>query len=75
MEDLIFKPLATCPEKIAPRYKILAGKCDKSFSSAIKMKCLDCCAWEYREAKACVIVTCPLWEISNRIYKRGASDE
>ena len=37
---------------------------------AIKLGCLDCCAWDYAEAKRCEIKTCPLWAFNQRIFGR-----
>jgi hypothetical protein len=32
-----------------------------SLPAAIKLMCLDCCCWERKEIRDCVIVGCPLY--------------
>ncbi len=39
-----------------------------SLPAAIKLMCLDCCAWEKREVRDCVIHWCPLYP--HRPYQR-----
>jgi hypothetical protein len=39
-----------------------------SLPDAIKLKCLDCVAWERKEVRDCVIVACPLYP--HRPYQR-----
>ena len=45
------------------------GKASKA--RAVKAKCLDCCAWQVNEVKACSSVTCPLWRV--RPFQNGLS--
>ena len=33
----------------------------KTFSQAVRLKCLDCSAYELSEVRNCTIKTCPLW--------------
>lgn len=33
----------------------------KTFSQAVRLKCLDCSAYELSEVRNCVVTTCPLW--------------
>lgn len=34
----------------------------KTFSEAIRLKCLDCSVYELAEVRNCTITTCPLWK-------------
>lgn len=54
--------LATVPAK----YQKLAMKSRTSLKNAVKLKCLDCCAYEISEVRACHIVSCPLWPFLKR---------
>jgi hypothetical protein len=67
--EAIFDPLAYCPAKLRARYggagdRALAG----GYPAAVKLKCLDCCGWEYTEAKRCNSTDCPLWMLNRRIF-------
>ena len=69
-QEVDFDPLATCPKKWRPRFEALARKSPKSLISAIKLKCIDCCAWERPEAKKCHITSCPLYMLNLRGFRR-----
>lgn len=57
MRDL----LATCPEDKKKRYQKLADQAlNGSRASAVKIKCLECCAWQYAESRTCQITDCAL---------------
>ena len=56
------------PERVRSRYWKRALMVDRSFKAAIELKCLDCYAWEYTEAKKCESVGCPLYAIHSRIF-------
>ncbi len=66
-----FSPLATCPKQSVERFRRRAKLAATSQRAAIELKCLECCAWDRPEAKKCRILSCPLWEISGRIFRRG----
>ena len=38
-------------------------------SKAIRLKCLDCCAYQYLEVKQCTSYDCPLWR-----YRMGKEE-
>lgn len=64
--------LATCPPRQRKRYsrtaqEALAGR----YRAAVKIKCLECVAWEYSEAKRCVIRGCGLHALNRRIFRPG----
>lgn len=66
-------PLGLCPPALRPRYARLAQQVAKGrYRAAAKLKCLDCCAWAYQEARRCEIQTCPLWTANRRIFVRRA---
>lgn len=41
-----------------------------SRKDAIRMKCLDCCAYDMTEVRKCPSKTCPLWQ-----FRRGRSEK
>lgn len=41
----------------------------KSVSTAVKLKCLDCCCYELSEVKKCTSVSCPLYQFRDGVYK------
>jgi len=51
--------------KMTPkRYLPLIDKAEKGSAKAcIKLKCLECSAWQSTEVKQCVIIDCPLYPI------------
>lgn len=40
-------------------------KTNRSMKDAIRMKCLDCCCYQFNEIKACTISNCPLYPFRN----------
>lgn len=54
-------PLSTCPAQKRSRYRRSAERSRRERGEAIRLKCLDCCAWDTREVKRCEIRDCPLW--------------
>lgn len=70
-----FDPLRLMPSDAPVRYqnrwRKLAGQAHRSFKAAIELKCVECCAWERREARECQIKECPLWAINQKIFGGG----
>ena len=64
-----YDPLALAPEKAKPRYAKTAERSHTQPMAAIKLTCLDCCGWEYTEAKRCEVKSCPMWAFNRRIFK------
>ena len=65
-----FDPLRHAPDKAKRRYAKLAERAATQPRAATKLGCLSCYGWDYGEAKACEIATCPHWAISARIFGR-----
>lgn len=65
-----FDPLALAPPKEKKRYAKLAGRAATQPRAAVKLGCIECCGWEYAEAKRCEIRTCAHWALNRRIFKR-----
>ena len=63
------------PKSFQQRYKKRAMEAPNSYPSAILMKCLDCCAWEYGEVKECHMVACPLHMLRGRLVDRAAKKQ
>jgi len=63
------------PKEVRERYRRRAMLAPKSFNEAVKLKCLDCCGWYYKEAKACHIVACPLHAIRARVFGLDSARE
>ena len=38
-------------------------------AKAIRLKCLDCCAQQYKEVRMCTLKKCPLWR-----YRMGKEE-
>lgn len=53
--------LATCPQASRDRWKSTALRAGKSRKAAIRLKCLECCAWQMAEVARCQIRDCALW--------------
>tara|TARA_Y100000310_G_scaffold308553_1_gene351769 strand:+ start:3735 stop:4328 length:594 start_codon:yes stop_codon:yes gene_type:complete len=60
-------------EKVPERFQPVVDKMrNGSRTAAVKLKCLDCCAYQVAEVKFCTCVACPLWAF--RPYKSTAID-
>lgn len=58
------------------RYLPLVDKAEKGSAKAcIKLKCLECSAWQSSEIKHCVIISCPLYPIRPFQGKADVEDE
>ena len=66
-----FNPHRFASKVVRARYEKLAAVAHYQPQASIKLKCLDCCGWEYTEAKRCEINTCPLWALNRWIFARG----
>jgi|DEB0MinimDraft_6_1074348.scaffolds.fasta_scaffold47071_3 hypothetical protein len=61
--------LSTCPENLKARHESKAKKlaeAPKTRSVAIKLKCLECCAWQEAEVRRCQITDCALWGLGGQ---------
>ena len=65
-----YDPLALAPEKAKARYAKTASRAHRQSMPAIKLKCIECCAYKHNEAKKCEIRTCALWALNRRIFAR-----
>ncbi len=65
-----FSPLATCPKESVERFRRRAELTDTSYRAAVELKCFECCGWNRPEVVRCEIVSCPLWEITRKIFRR-----
>ena len=65
-----YVPLSLAPESARGRYARRAAGAHREPMAAIKLKCLDCSGWTYREAKECQIRSCPLWALNRWIFTR-----
>lgn len=52
-------------------------KTNTSLKDAIRLKCLDCCCYQYSEIKACTITNCPLYPFRNgkNPFRRELTEE
>lgn len=53
--------LSTCPPGRRKRFERMAARIEKSRKVAIRLKCLECCAWQTVEVSRCQIRDCALW--------------
>ncbi len=70
-----FDPIGLAPENARRRYAKAGLLAHQQPLKAIKLKCLDCSAWEHREAKRCAIRSCPLWALNRWIFAGKANSE
>ena len=62
--------LSTCPKAKRARYRRRAERAAAgSYPAAVQLKCLECCAWDFGEAKRCEITSCALWPLRARIFR------
>lgn len=64
-------PMEFAPSDAASqkRYAKLAKSAERGlYKDSIKLKCLDCCGWEYTEAKKCEVTGCPLFAANRKIF-------
>jgi hypothetical protein len=65
------QPLQSCPRHLRKRYQKASEDSQKGlYRASVKLKCLDCCGWTYRDAKSCQMVSCALWGHNRRIFGR-----
>jgi len=58
-EEQIAAQRKVMPERYWKTYdKAVSGK---SMRAAVNARCLDCCAWQRNEVRACPALSCPLW--------------
>jgi hypothetical protein len=55
------QPLRAAPAPARRSFAALALRAQRSYSAAVKLKCIECCGWNRPEAVACQIQTCALW--------------
>ena len=67
--------LATCPTDQREKHVKRAGlvHAGRSKVAAIRLKCLECCAWQASEARRCQIKDCALWGLGGQREKSGAA--
>lgn len=63
------KTFSLMRKEVPEQYQYLIEKVEKgSMKAALKMKCLDCSAWDMSEVRNCVCTGCPLFP-----YRPGAN--
>lgn len=61
--------LATCPSDQKERWASAAARTvngPRQRASAIRLKCLECCAWQQAEVRRCAIKECALWGLGGQ---------
>ena len=61
LEERGFGSLSTCPDDQKVRFLKTAQRATTSKTAGIKLKCLDCVAWQPEEVRRCHIEDCTLW--------------
>lgn len=76
---LDFRPVGLLPARVPKRWRDywvkLGEEAHHRYRAAVELKCVECCAWDRVEAKACDIVTCPLWALNRRIFGRDGEED
>lgn len=57
--------LETCPPELRERHASKAANVHQR-SKAIRLKCLECCAWQEAEVRNCQIRNCALWGLGGQ---------
>ncbi len=70
-----FEPLGTCPKDMKKRWQKKANRAHTSFKAAIELKCLECTAWDRKEAVNCFVTSCPLHAFNRSIFGGGTNEE
>ena len=74
-----FLPLSNLPQNVPRRWRNhwlkVADRAATSYRAAVKLKCLECCAWQRTEARTCEIRWCPLWAVSKRVFGTSTRSE
>lgn len=71
-----YDPLAGCPPGLKPKYIRMAQRPRSgSLVAMVRLKCLDCAAWNSAEVARCEIRTCPLWARTRRISRQAQSTD
>lgn len=61
--------LATCPQDRRDRWRSTADRAENGpsrRSSAIRLKCLECCNFQEAEVRRCQITSCALWGLGGQ---------
>jgi len=66
-----FSPLGTCPNALKKRWEKKAKKAHSSYKTAVELKCMECVAWDRREAVTCFVTSCPLYAFNRVIFNKG----
>ena len=61
------------PTRARSKYGEMALRADRSFTAAIKLKCLSCCEWVAGEVRQCQLKACPLYDMRTRLFRPRAS--
>lgn len=73
-EARIEEVLSTCPKELRDRYRPYATavvtRKDAPRTKAIRLKCLECCAWQLAEVSRCHLEGCALHQ-----YRSGGTAE
>lgn len=68
--------LSTCPHDQRSRYEKMAARAESgSRAAAMKLKCLECCAWSQAEVGRCQIRSCSLWRYRSAAKKEESESE
>lgn len=63
--------LETCPEASKAKYTRMAEKAaGRSYASAVRLKCMECCCWSPSEVEQCAITGCALHGFRSSHAKR-----
>ena len=67
-----YDPLGTCPTDLKSRYSRLGEAAKKGhFTPILRLKCLECCAWQPGEVAKCHINECALYARNKKARERG----
>jgi len=63
------------PKRVRQRYAKRCREAPTSYRAAVMLKCLDCCAWEYRAVKLCEVEACSLHVHREKLFNNVSRKE
>jgi hypothetical protein len=57
------------PPRARSKYGKMTWRVSRSFTAAVKLKCLECSCWSYPEVQLCEVRRCPLYDMRTRLFR------
>jgi hypothetical protein len=60
------------PARARSKYGKMTWRVGRSFTAAVRLKCLECSCWSYPEVQLCDVRRCPLYDMRTRLFRMKA---